>query len=58
MKGIASQTAVPTFENTVEAMERAGQPLARVSAVFFNKASADATPAIQKWSEPLDFLQR
>lgn len=44
---IADQSAAPDFANTIEAMERAGRPLARVSATFFNVASADATDAIQ-----------
>lgn len=45
---IIDDPAAPTFANTIEAMERAGRPLARVSATFFNVASADATPEIQK----------
>lgn len=44
---IAENPEPPTFANTLEAMERAGRPLARISATFFNVASADATPAIQ-----------
>lgn len=45
---IADDPAAPTFANTIEAMERAGRPLGRVSKAFFNVASADATDAIQK----------
>ncbi|MDT1857862.1 peptidase M3, partial [Acinetobacter baumannii] len=33
---IANDTAAPTFANTIEAMEGAGRPLARVSSTFFN----------------------
>ncbi|MDC7805244.1 M3 family metallopeptidase [Luteimonas sp BLCC-B24] len=44
---IANDPAAPTFENTIEAMERAGRQLARVSSTFFTVASADATPANQ-----------
>ena len=44
---IASDPAAPTFENTIEAMERAGRQLSRVSSTFFTVASADATPANQ-----------
>jgi peptidyl-dipeptidase Dcp len=45
---IAQSSAPATFENTIEAAERAGNLLGRVSRVFFNVASADATPAVQK----------
>ncbi|MBK0010796.1 M3 family metallopeptidase [Stenotrophomonas sp. S41] len=44
---IADDKAAPTFENTIEAMERSGRQLARVSSTFFTVASADATPANQ-----------
>ncbi|MEM8825535.1 MAG: M3 family metallopeptidase, partial [Pseudomonadota bacterium] len=47
-KAIAETTAAPTFENVIEAMERAGQELGRVSRTFFTVASANATPEIQK----------
>jgi peptidyl-dipeptidase Dcp len=33
----------PTFENTVIPLERSGQLLERVSAVFYNKSSSDST---------------
>ena len=45
---IANDPAAPTFENTIEAMERAGRQLSRVSSTFFTVASADATPANQE----------
>ncbi|MFC0862496.1 M3 family metallopeptidase [Sphaerimonospora cavernae] len=45
---IADNPERPTFENTIEALERAGALLDRVSAVFFNRASSDTTPGIQK----------
>lgn len=44
---IANQSAAPTFANTILAMERDSNLLNRVSAVFFNMTSADATPAIR-----------
>ena len=44
---IANDPAAPTFENTIEAMERAGRELSRVSSTFSTVASADATPANQ-----------
>lgn len=48
---IANNPAAPTFKNTIEEMERAGRSLDRVSRTFFNVASADATPPIQKIEE-------
>ena len=33
---IANDSAEPTFENTIEAMERSGKTLDKVSNVFFN----------------------
>lgn len=45
---IAGNSEAPTFENTIVAMERAGQTLRRVSAVFFNLAGAHTNEAMQK----------
>jgi peptidyl-dipeptidase Dcp len=45
---IADDPAPPTFENTIEALERSGELLDRVSTVFFNQASSDATPGVQE----------
>ena len=45
--GIAGDPATATFENTVVALERAGQTLRRVNRVFFNLTSAHTNPAIQ-----------
>lgn len=39
---IATNKAVPTFENTIEALERSGQTLNRVQSIFFNLNSSDA----------------
>lgn len=47
VEAIAGSADPPTFDNTVAALERSGQILTRVSAVFFNQASSDTTPAIQ-----------
>ena len=44
---IARDPAPPTFENTVVAMERAGQPLEDVASVFFNLAACHTNPALQ-----------
>ena len=42
---IAENTDAPTFENTIEALERAGAALSKVCSVFFTVAGADSTPA-------------
>ena len=43
---IAADTAPPTFANTIDALETAGQALTRVSNVFHLLASADTNDAI------------
>ncbi|RFA15424.1 peptidase M3 [Subtercola boreus] len=53
---IAAIVAVPdaaTFENTIIPLERAGQILARVSTVFYNRASADGSPFTETLEEEL-----
>ena len=42
-----------TFENTIVAMERAGQLLMRVLIVFYNKSSSDTSPALDKIEEEI-----
>ena len=42
-----------TFENTIVAMERAGQLLTRVLIVFYNKSSSDTSPALDKIEEEI-----
>jgi peptidyl-dipeptidase Dcp len=44
---IAQSKAKPTFANTIEAMEKSGRMLNRVSRVFFNLSSADTNPDLQ-----------
>ena len=44
---IAAAPAVPTFGNTIEALERSGRALDRVSNVFFVLAGADTGDAIE-----------
>ncbi len=44
---IADNPDEPTFDNTIEALERAGRALRTVSAVFFNLASADTNDVRQ-----------
>ncbi len=47
VEAIATDPEPPTFENTLVALERSGQLLQRVAAVFFNQASSDADDEIQ-----------
>jgi peptidyl-dipeptidase Dcp len=44
---IAADPAAPTFANTIEALERAGETLRRVSAVFFNFSATDSSEEIR-----------
>ncbi len=44
---IADDPAPPSFANTIEALERSGRALDRVSRVFFNLAGADTNDAIE-----------
>jgi peptidyl-dipeptidase Dcp len=53
--GIANNPKAPTFDNTIVAMERSGQMLARVSAVFSNLQTAntnDRLDAIDREMSP------
>ena len=43
--GIAENPDMPSFDNTIVAMEQADQLLYRVAGVFYNLAGADSTPA-------------
>jgi peptidyl-dipeptidase Dcp len=43
----------PTFENTLLPLERSGRVLARVSAVFYNKSSADSTEFTNELEEEI-----
>jgi peptidyl-dipeptidase Dcp len=44
---IADDAAEPTFNNTLEALERAGETLRRVSMLFFNLTGADTSEALE-----------
>ncbi|WP_461642556.1 M3 family metallopeptidase [Labilibaculum euxinus] len=50
---IANNTEAPTFENTIEAMDKAGQLLTKVSNVFFNLSGSDTNDSIQALSKRL-----
>ena len=45
---IATDSAAPTLDNTLVAMERSGQMLNRVASVFFAMASADTNDTIEE----------
>ena len=44
---IANNDEAPSFDNTIVALEIAGDELSRVSAIFWNRAGADTNDAIQ-----------
>lgn len=48
MAQILANPAAPSFTNTIEAMERSGEIMDRVQAVFFNMTSANTNPELQK----------
>ena len=45
---ITTNPAVPTFDNTIVALERTGDMLSRVVSVMFNLNSAETSPELQK----------
>jgi peptidyl-dipeptidase Dcp len=53
IEAIATSDEAPTFENTLVALERAGELLGRVARAFYTVSSADATPEIQEIDERL-----
>ena len=46
--GIVDNPELPTFENTIEALDFSGEQLDRVSSIFFNLNSAETNDEIQK----------
>ena len=48
IEAITNNQALPTFENTIEALEFSGQQLDRVTSIFFNLNSAETSDDIQK----------
>lgn len=53
IEAITSNTAAPTFANTIEAMEYSGEMLSRVSSVFFNLMSAESNDEMMEISQRL-----
>ena len=50
---IASNPEPPTFENTIEALERSGKTLDRVSGIFYNLLEADTNEEMQAIAEEI-----
>ena len=50
---ITSNSAPPTVENTLVALEKSGRLLSRVSAVFYNKSSADTDGDVSALEEEI-----
>ncbi|MBK8625454.1 MAG: M3 family metallopeptidase [Saprospiraceae bacterium] len=50
---IANNTAAPEFSNTIEALDKAGYALSRVSSIFFNMTSANTNETLEKISEEM-----
>jgi peptidyl-dipeptidase Dcp len=50
---IANNTATPTFENTIVALEMSGELLDRASAAFGSQSSANTNPVLQKLREEM-----
>ena len=53
VRAITVVRSMPTFENTIEALERSGGMLDRVAHTFYTVSSADASPEIQEIDERL-----
>lgn len=53
VRAITVVRSMPTFENTLVALERSGELLDRVAHAFYTVSSADATPEIQEIDEQL-----
>lgn len=48
IEAIARNRQEPTFQNTIEALDRSGDLLTRVSSVFFSQTSANTNDSLQK----------
>ena len=56
IEAIVDNPEPPTFQNTVEALDFAGQQLDRISSVFFNLNSAETNEEIQKIAQEVSPL--
>ncbi|GGB44284.1 peptidase M3 [Roseibium aquae] len=48
INAIAGQDSDPTFQNTIEALEKSGKTLSKVARTFFNLTGAHTNPDLQK----------
>jgi len=53
---IVENTELPTFENTIEALDFSGEELERISSLFFNLNSAETNDDIQKTAQEVSPL--
>ena len=53
---IVKNKSIPTFENTIEALEFSGEQLTRISSIFFNLNSAETSEEIQKIAQEVSPL--
>ena len=54
IEAVANNPAPPTFANTIEALERAGQPMARVTTLYSIWSANLSTPAYQAVQNEMD----
>ena len=54
INAIVNNTDAPSFENTIEAMEKSGELLTKVDRVFYNMVSANTNDEIQRISKELE----
>jgi Zn-dependent oligopeptidase len=48
IKNLSNSKSTPTFQNTIEALDRSGEILNKVSFVFFSLATANTNDSLQK----------
>ena len=53
VRAIYRQRSVPTFQNTIVALEESGKLLSKVSTVFFNLSSANTSPELEAISKQM-----
>jgi Zn-dependent oligopeptidase len=53
---IVNNSEIPTFQNTIEALDFSGEQLDRISSIFFNLNSAETNDSIQKIAQEVSPL--
>jgi peptidyl-dipeptidase Dcp len=56
VNAVADNKAEPTFENTIEALDRAGKLLSRTAGIFFNLMSAETSDELQQIAQEVSPL--